>query len=112
MFSQDEVDAATFCEPHHLAADVLGRKGVPNRVDAWGAEWEHDWATWREMLPQYGSSGAAGSATRQAMPSAKVLAGRVKLRERAPPFSNSRMAVPREVRPRSSMSSVAFSATR
>jgi len=34
-------------------ADVLGGKGVPNRVDAWSAEWHHDWPTWRHMLPQY-----------------------------------------------------------
>ncbi len=35
------------------AADVLGSKGIPNRVDAWGTEWNHDWPTWREMLPKY-----------------------------------------------------------
>ncbi|NNM20794.1 MAG: hypothetical protein HKO55_05940 [Gammaproteobacteria bacterium] len=34
-------------------ADVLGSKGIPNRVDSWGPEWPHDWETWREMLPQY-----------------------------------------------------------
>jgi len=34
-------------------ADVLGAKGIPNRVDDWGAEWHHDWPTWRRMLPQY-----------------------------------------------------------
>ena len=34
-------------------ADVLGGRGVPNRVDAWGTEWDHDWPTWRRMLPQY-----------------------------------------------------------
>lgn len=34
-------------------AEVLGAKGVPNRVDAWGPEYDHDWPTWREMLPQY-----------------------------------------------------------
>jgi esterase/lipase superfamily enzyme len=34
-------------------ANVLGAKGVPNRVDPWGAEWHHDWETWREMLPRY-----------------------------------------------------------
>jgi len=34
-------------------ASVLGAKSVPNRVDAWGAEWRHDWVTWREMLPKY-----------------------------------------------------------
>lgn len=34
-------------------AEVLGAKGVPNRVDSWGPDWHHDWETWREMLPQY-----------------------------------------------------------
>ena len=34
-------------------ADQLGAKGIPNRVDAWGPEYDHDWATWREMLPGY-----------------------------------------------------------
>lgn len=34
-------------------ADLLGSKGVPNRVDAWGPEWDHDWPTWRTMLPRY-----------------------------------------------------------
>ena len=34
-------------------ADVLGRRGVPNRVDPWGPEWDHDWTSWRRMLPQY-----------------------------------------------------------
>jgi hypothetical protein len=34
-------------------ADALGAKGVPNRVDEWGTEWDHDWPTWRRMMPQY-----------------------------------------------------------
>jgi esterase/lipase superfamily enzyme len=34
-------------------ASVLGSKGVPNRVDPWGPEFDHDWPTWRAMLPQY-----------------------------------------------------------
>ena len=34
-------------------ADVLGGKGIPNRVDSWGGEWHHDWVTWRKMFPQY-----------------------------------------------------------
>jgi len=34
-------------------ASALGAKGIPNRVDPWGAEWRHDWVTWREMLPKY-----------------------------------------------------------
>ena len=33
-------------------ANVLGRKGIPNRVDSWGPLWHHDWITWRKMLPQ------------------------------------------------------------
>ena len=34
-------------------ANLLGSKGVPNRVDPWGPEWDHDWPAWRAMLPQY-----------------------------------------------------------
>jgi esterase/lipase superfamily enzyme len=34
-------------------AHVLGSKGVPNRVDPWGPQWDHDWVTWRKMLPMY-----------------------------------------------------------
>ena len=34
-------------------ADVLGAKGIPNRVDAWGPDFPHDWQTWRAMLPHY-----------------------------------------------------------
>lgn len=34
-------------------AAVLGRRGVPNRVDDWGVDYPHDWTTWRRMLPEY-----------------------------------------------------------
>ncbi len=34
-------------------ASALGAKGIPNRVDSWGPEWDHEWTTWRAMLPQY-----------------------------------------------------------
>src|SRR6266581_3986167 len=34
-------------------ASALGAKGIPNRVDNWGAAWDHEWTTWRAMLPQY-----------------------------------------------------------
>jgi esterase/lipase superfamily enzyme len=34
-------------------AEVLGAKGIPNRVDPWGPEWKHDWPTWCKMLPGY-----------------------------------------------------------
>jgi len=36
-----------------LMASALGAKGIPNRVDNWGTEWQHDWATWHRMLPHY-----------------------------------------------------------
>lgn len=39
-------------ESWHMAS-VLGEKGIPNRVDNWGPEWEHQWPTWCRMLPQY-----------------------------------------------------------
>ena len=34
-------------------ANTLGGKGIPNRVDPWGEDWDHDWPTWRHMLPKY-----------------------------------------------------------
>ena len=34
-------------------AELLGMKGIPNRVDSWGPQWHHDWVTWRKMFPQY-----------------------------------------------------------
>lgn len=34
-------------------ADVLGAKGIPNSVEPWGPEWDHDWPTWRHMLPLF-----------------------------------------------------------
>ena len=33
-------------------AQVLGDKGVPNRVDEWPGH-PHDWVTWRAMMPKY-----------------------------------------------------------
>jgi esterase/lipase superfamily enzyme len=35
------------------AANLLGSAGVPNRVDSWGPDRDHDWPLWREMLPKY-----------------------------------------------------------
>ena len=34
-------------------ANVLGAKGIPNRVDSWGPEWHHNWITWRAMMPKF-----------------------------------------------------------
>lgn len=39
-------------ESWHMA-HILGSRGIPNRVDPWGNEYDHDWITWREMLPKY-----------------------------------------------------------
>ncbi len=41
--------------PHESwqAANALGGRGIPNRVDVWGPNWHHDWPTWRTMLPMY-----------------------------------------------------------
>lgn len=33
-------------------ASTLGARGIPNRVDEWD-DYDHDWPTWREMLPKY-----------------------------------------------------------
>jgi esterase/lipase superfamily enzyme len=34
-------------------ANVLGQMKVPNFVDSWGPKWDHDWVTWRAMMPKY-----------------------------------------------------------
>ncbi|MEJ2540221.1 MAG: alpha/beta hydrolase-fold protein [Gemmatimonadota bacterium] len=34
-------------------ADLLGGRGIPNRVDSWGPDWKHDWPLWRNMLHSY-----------------------------------------------------------
>jgi len=39
-------------ESRNMAA-ALGAKGVPNRVDNWGPDYEHEWPTWHKMLPHY-----------------------------------------------------------
>ncbi len=33
-------------------AHVLGEKGIPNYVESWGKDWDHDWVTWRAMVPK------------------------------------------------------------
>jgi esterase/lipase superfamily enzyme len=35
------------------AAKVLGDKSIPNRVDPWDTQWQHEWPTWWAMLPKY-----------------------------------------------------------
>lgn len=34
-------------------AKILFDKGINYELDIWGAEWGHDWPTWRAMLPHY-----------------------------------------------------------
>jgi esterase/lipase superfamily enzyme len=33
--------------------NVLGKMGIPNYVDSWGQDYQHDWVTWRAMAPKY-----------------------------------------------------------
>ncbi|MDB5253483.1 MAG: esterase [Flaviaesturariibacter sp.] len=32
---------------------ILYDKGITYELDVWGAEWRHDWDTWRRVLPEY-----------------------------------------------------------
>ncbi len=34
-------------------ASILYNKGINYELDIWGAEWGHDWPTWRALLPHY-----------------------------------------------------------
>lgn len=34
-------------------ASLLGSKGIPNLVEPWDEGFDHDWPTWRAMLPKY-----------------------------------------------------------
>ena len=34
-------------------AGILYGKGIWYELDIWGAEWKHEWPTWRAMLPHY-----------------------------------------------------------
>ena len=34
-------------------AQILGDKGIPNHVASWGKDVDHDWVTWRAMMPKY-----------------------------------------------------------
>lgn len=52
LMPSGEGDYEDIGESWRMAA-VLGSKGVPNRVDSWGLEWQHNWVTWRAMLPKY-----------------------------------------------------------
>ena len=52
LMPSGEGDYENIGESWHMA-QILGDKGIPNRVDAWGTQYKHDWITWREMLPKY-----------------------------------------------------------
>lgn len=52
MFAHGQGRAENPSESWRMAK-ALGAQGVPNRVDEWGAEYHHDWPTWREMAPRY-----------------------------------------------------------
>ncbi len=52
LLASGEGKAEDIGESWRVAA-ALGKRGIPNRVDSWGTEWEHDWPTWRNMLHKY-----------------------------------------------------------
>ncbi len=52
LLASGEGNAEDISESWRIA-NLLGKKGVPNRVDSWGEGWDHDWPTWRAMLPQF-----------------------------------------------------------
>jgi len=52
LLASGEGDAEDIEESWRVA-QVLGQRGIPNRVDSWGPEWHHDWPTWRNMLHKY-----------------------------------------------------------
>jgi len=47
-------------------AEVLGDRGVPNHVEVWGPDSDHDWPTWRAMLPVFIDRALARSGRRAA----------------------------------------------
>ena len=34
-------------------ANVLVERRIPVRLEVWGPQWDHDWPTWRNMLPTF-----------------------------------------------------------
>jgi esterase/lipase superfamily enzyme len=52
LLASGEGEAEDISESWRVA-ELLGKAGVPNRVDSWGPEWKHDWPLWRRMLPKY-----------------------------------------------------------
>lgn len=52
LLASGEGRAEDIGESWRMAA-VLGKQGIPNRVDSWGPECHHDWPTWRQMLPKF-----------------------------------------------------------
>lgn len=36
-----------------LFSSVLHTKSIPHELSVWGPEWQHDWSTWRAMLPEW-----------------------------------------------------------
>lgn len=52
LLASGEGKAEDIGESWRVAA-ALGAKGIPNRVDSWGTDWDHDWPLWRNMLHSY-----------------------------------------------------------
>lgn len=52
LFAAGEGRAENIHDSQRLAG-LLGRKGVPHRVDNWGPDAHHDWPLWRTLAPKY-----------------------------------------------------------
>ncbi len=40
-------------EASQRLSGILHAKGIPHELDIWGWDMDHDWPTWRKMLPHY-----------------------------------------------------------
>jgi esterase/lipase superfamily enzyme len=38
-------------ERSRTLSEILNAKGIPNTLDLWGQDVDHDWPWWRKMLP-------------------------------------------------------------
>jgi hypothetical protein len=74
----------------YRVARVLGRKGIPNRVDVRGSGYHHDWPTWRATLPLYLEElfPPAGAAATRSSPNRTVASERIAPASPAPGSAN------------------------
>ena len=51
--NRDEFVIVGFTDPERSRqlSEILKSKGIPHRLELWGADVNHDWPWWRKMLP-------------------------------------------------------------